>query len=137
MGPVPLNLSITQYLKACKFYIQSVKQYLCGININFLNMTLHTNTCYSRKSTKLIQNIRFPPLNCSTIKLWARSQNSKIWDQSHVMRDRSHLDGIGTPRTHSYHEIYYAIHYEYASHVQKSGVELWSICMIILKLRET
>ena len=64
-------------------------------------------------------------------------KKSKIWDRSHVMRDRSHLDGIGTPRTHSYHEIYYAIHYEYASHVQKSGVELWSICMIILKLRET
>ena len=28
-------------------------------------------------------------------------KNSKIWDRSHVMRDWSHLDGTGTPRTHS------------------------------------
>jgi hypothetical protein len=33
-------------------------------------------------------------------------KNSKIWDRSHVMRDRSHLDGTGTPRTHSYVYLY-------------------------------
>ena len=29
-------------------------------------------------------------------------KKSKIWDRSHVMRDRSHLDGTVTPRTHSH-----------------------------------
>ena len=35
-GPVTLNFSISQQLKACKCYVQSVKQYLCGIYIIFL-----------------------------------------------------------------------------------------------------
>jgi hypothetical protein len=28
-------------------------------------------------------------------------KKSRIWDRSHVTRDRSHLDGTSTPRTHS------------------------------------
>jgi hypothetical protein len=40
-------------------------------------MSLPPSTFYSLKSTKLVQNIWFPPLNCSTIKLWARSRKNQ------------------------------------------------------------
>ena len=36
-----------------------------------------------------------------------------------------------------YDTIYYAIYYDYASHVRKSWVELQSICIVILKLSAT
>ena len=89
-------------MKACKFYVQSVKHYFCGINISFLNMSLHTNKFYSLKSTKLFQNIWFPPKNCSINKVMGSvPKHSTFWDRSYVMRDRSRLYGTGTPRTYS------------------------------------
>ena len=54
------------------------KQYLCGINIIFLNV------------------------NCSINKVMGPvPKHSTFWDRSHVMRDRSRLYGTSTPRTHS------------------------------------
>jgi hypothetical protein len=59
-------------------------------------------------------------------------KNSKIWDRSHVMRDRSHLDGTGTPRTYS------AVHINPASlctHVLviTATLEVWRPQLILAK----
>ena len=65
-------------------------------------MSLPTNTLYSLKGTKLIQNIWFGPLNCSINKVMGPvSKHPTFWDRSHFMRDRSCLYGTSTPRTHS------------------------------------